>query len=281
MAHPGQTLESPLHKLFSPFFFDPVFFPLPLYLYYFFVKGKTLPLGNLEIHPLSRLNRVGSGRSSGDVLSPTLADIALAEEVTFASTGLHTSHHPEDQNFGSPSSDVSLSTRNKIKNVPAPTFHISKLFEIDNCKGNGKVVIAYPGRFESFPEASFWFVDLSLRPHLLSLDVLTYWRLLLVHLGMPQWQALASGIGLTPWARQWYEILSPHILEGAFRQHKIVQPDLVNKLDWSAFKTKKVHKNRPKTKSFNESLASLQKIIACLSRLKFQKTVKKKEQSYF
>lgn len=61
--------------------------------------------------------------------------------------------------------------------------------------------MAYPGRGEAFPEGSYWFVDLSLRPHVLAVDTHTYWRLMLAHLGMPQWQALVAGQGLTPWAR--------------------------------------------------------------------------------
>lgn len=65
----------------------------------------------------------------------------------------------------------------------------------------GRVVVAYPGRGEAFPEGSYWFVDLSLRPHVLAVDTHTYWRLMLAHLGMPQWQALVAGQGLTPWAR--------------------------------------------------------------------------------
>lgn len=36
---------------------------------------------------------------------------------------------------------------------------------------------------------------------MLAVDTHTYWRLMLAHLGMPQWQALVAGQGLTPWAR--------------------------------------------------------------------------------
>ena len=61
--------------------------------------------------------------------------------------------------------------------------------------------MAYPGRGETYQEATFWFLDLSLRFHLLVTDATTYWRLLLANLGMPQWQALNIGLGLTPWAR--------------------------------------------------------------------------------
>lgn len=58
-----------------------------------------------------------------------------------------------------------------------------------------------PGRGERVPEGSLWLVDLALQPHLLALDLPTYWRMMLAHLGMPQWHFLVAGIGLTPWAK--------------------------------------------------------------------------------
>lgn len=103
-----------------------------------FLSGKTLPLGNLEFHPLSKLNRVGSGRSGGDVLVPSLADLAMAEETSSTSGGSQgcillqetrmIGHH------GPLAWDI---TKPKTKSFHPPSFHISKLFEIDNCKGNG------------------------------------------------------------------------------------------------------------------------------------------------
>ncbi|KAL7632536.1 UNVERIFIED_CONTAM: hypothetical protein RMT77_017153 [Armadillidium vulgare] len=222
----------------------------------FVVGGKTLPLGNLEILPLSRLNRIGSGRSSGDVLTPSLADLALAEEVTPTTVNNTYSNVPQDiMTTGLCIGDTPHPSRMKSK-IPVPSFHISKLFEIDNCKGHGKVVIGYPGRLETFAEASFWYIDLALRPHLLATDPILYWRMVLVYLGMPQWQSLAAGVGLTPWARQWYEILAPHILEGSIRQQRSSQPELINKLDWSVFKTKKLHKTKPTKEKESQSKAA-------------------------
>ena len=38
--------------------------------------------------------------------------------------------------------------------------------------------------------------------------------------------------------------MTPHILEGSCRQYRTTQPDLINKLDWSAFKVKKGAKGK-------------------------------------
>ncbi|XP_050727122.1 tubulin polyglutamylase complex subunit 2-like isoform X2 [Eriocheir sinensis] len=201
--------------------------------------GKVLPLGNMEVHPLGRVNRLGTGRGSGDPLAPSITDLALAEDPPLPASLQVT------QRSGGPR-PVSASS-------PAfspPTFHTSKMFEIDNCQGFGRVVVAYPGRGEAFPEGSYWFVDLSLRPHVLAVDTHTYWRLMLAHLGMPQWQALVAGQGLTPWAR-WYEVVASYLLEGPRPPRPPHQaPDLVNRLDWSVFKTKKTHH---KTKSLKDA----------------------------
>ncbi|XP_042241519.1 tubulin polyglutamylase complex subunit 2-like [Homarus americanus] len=187
--------------------------------------GKVLPLGNMEVHPLGRVNRLGSGRGSGDPLAPSITDLALAEDPP------------------APADPLRLGmTRTS---APAlPTFHSSKMFEVDSCQGYGRVVVAYPGRGETFGEGSYWFIDLSLRPHLLAPDTHTYWRLMLAHLGMPQWQALVAGIGITPWARQWYEVVAGYLLEGPRPPRVSQAQDLVNKLDWSVFKTKKTQKTK-------------------------------------
>ena len=43
--------------------------------------------------------------------------------------------------------------------------------------------------------------------------------------------------------QQWYEVVTPHLLDGA-RLPRPTQPDHVNKLDWSVFKSKKSHKSK-------------------------------------
>ncbi|KAK8392997.1 hypothetical protein O3P69_013203 [Scylla paramamosain] len=200
--------------------------------------GKVLPLGNMEVHPLGRVNRLGTGRGSGDPLAPSITDLALAEDPPLSIS-------PNSMQRPGPKSLSACSAPSP------PTFHTSKMFEIDSCQGFGRVVVAFPGRGENFPEGSYWFVDLSLRPHLLAADTHTYWRLMLAHLGMPQWQALVAGQGLTPWARQWYEVVAGYLLEGARPPRPAHQAqDHVNRLDWSVFKTKKTHH---KTKSSKDT----------------------------
>ncbi|KAF2369065.1 hypothetical protein FHG87_000163 [Trinorchestia longiramus] len=206
------------------------------------LRGKVIPLGNLELHPLCRLNRLGSGRGSGDTLAPSATDLALAQEPS--STGA------DRGGVGTRMTTVT-SNSTSAKRIQAaqhpPTFSASRMFEIDSCQGNGRVVLVSPGRGEQVLEGSLWFLDLSLRPHLIAMDIVSYWRVMLVHLGMPQWHFLVAGIGLTPWAKQWYAVVAPHLLEG--HKTRATQLDFVNCLDWTAFKPKKIGKKLNKEAS--------------------------------
>ncbi|XP_018021899.1 tubulin polyglutamylase complex subunit 2 [Hyalella azteca] len=197
--------------------------------------GKVLPLGNLEFHPLCRLNRLGSGRGSGDPLAPSATDLALAQEPP--SSGQDRSSVGARAAAGAAA--TTAAKRNQVAQHP-PSFSTSRMFEVDSCQGNGRVVLVSPGRGDQVLDGSLWLLDLSLRPHLIAVDVASYWRVMLVHLGMPQWHFLVAGIGLTPWAKQWYSVVAPHLLEGC--KPRPPQPDLVNQLDWSAFKPKKINK---------------------------------------
>nr|XP_027227583.1 tubulin polyglutamylase complex subunit 2-like [Penaeus vannamei] len=131
-------------------------------------KMQGPPPGQHGAPPLGRVNRLGTGRGSGDPLAPSITDLALAEDANSLS--------------------IDTGRSGGARSSHAPSFHSSKMFEVDFCQGYGRVVVAYPGRGETFSEGSFWFVDLSLRPHFLAQDTNTYWRLMLAHLGMPQWQ---------------------------------------------------------------------------------------------
>ncbi|KAK4302856.1 hypothetical protein Pmani_025081 [Petrolisthes manimaculis] len=211
--------------------------------------GKVVGLGNLELLPLGRVNRLGSGRGSGDPLAPSLTDLALAEDSTTSTTSSEPTAASSLGSSGLVTSCTPSPGFSSSLTLPAPpTFHASKMFEVDSCQGYGKVVLAYPGRGESFREGSYWFVDPSLRPHLLANDTHTYWRLVLAHLGMPQWQALVAGLGLTPWARQWYEVVASYLVEGPrplrfATSHQDISP--AARLDPAVFRTKRAtHKSK-------------------------------------
>lgn len=50
-------------------------------------------------------------------------------------------------------------------------------------------------------DAEIWFLDTALRWHFLSSTFAQYFRLMMVHLGLPQWQYAFTDVGLSPSAR--------------------------------------------------------------------------------
>lgn len=85
----------------------------------------------------------------------------------------------------------------------------SNNFELDNCNGYGKVCLVYKARrsdcIDSVREQNIkeqtteiWFLDRSLQWHYLSDSFENYYRLLISHLGLPQWQSLFTEDGLPP-----------------------------------------------------------------------------------
>ncbi|KAF6089650.1 tubulin polyglutamylase complex subunit 2 [Phyllostomus discolor] len=65
----------------------------------------------------------------------------------------------------------------------------SVIFELDPCNGNGKVCLVYKnGKPDTFT---------------------AYYRLLITHLGLPQWQYAFTNYGVSPQAKQWFNMYKP------------------------------------------------------------------------
>lgn len=79
----------------------------------------------------------------------------------------------------------------------------TKFFELDACQNAGKVCLVYTERQKEelfkLEESSIWFLDRSYCWHFLAESFSKYFRMMLVHLGLPQWQFLFTSMGPTPW----------------------------------------------------------------------------------
>ena len=99
-----------------------------------------------------------------------------------------------------------------------PTFaDIEKAFEIDACCSHGKVCLVYKVGREGDPKAKegregdpeIWFLDRAVRWHFLAASFMEYFRLMVMHLGLPQWQYAFTDIGLSPMSKQWFNLYAP------------------------------------------------------------------------
>ncbi|XP_073926081.1 tubulin polyglutamylase complex subunit 2 isoform X4 [Castor canadensis] len=86
----------------------------------------------------------------------------------------------------------------------------SVIFELDSCNGNGKVCLVYKsGKPGLAQDTEIWFLDRALYWHFLTDTFTAYYRLLITHLGLPQWQYAFTSYGISPQAKQWFSMYKP------------------------------------------------------------------------
>ena len=148
--------------------------------------GGTLGLGNMDINSISCLTLINQSiLVSND--KPTVFDIDdLSDEE-------------DSQGNAKPHFDE----RNKC-------------FELDSCLGFAKICLVYKdvasvGVTDSSPE--IWLLDRSLRWTYLASSFQNYFRMLMVHLGLPLWQYRFTNAGLSPETKQWFNLYAPSRLD--------------------------------------------------------------------
>ncbi|XP_046734308.1 tubulin polyglutamylase complex subunit 2 [Diprion similis] len=115
-----------------------------------------------------------------------------------------------------------------------------RLFELGHC-GNSKVYLAYvnpeedPGIWLHHEESSRW-----LR---LADGFTKYFRMLLIHLGLPLWQYCATGLPMPTWVEQIYLLVGPNLLPTTVKPSQSVSRTLWNEgssnaIDPAIFKSK-------------------------------------------
>ncbi|KAG8227813.1 hypothetical protein J437_LFUL010971 [Ladona fulva] len=174
--------------------------------------GEVLAIGNMKINSLSELRRIGGLKPSAETDSPTLLDIEMCSQ-----------EHPP-----------SIGGGENCRPLQYPNFGVKcKIFELDPCQGLGKVCLVYHERLSGdlgcqsnslLPsdqlssdggnlfgsvmsssnfhreEPNIWLLDRCFEWHFLASDFSHYFRMMLVHQGLPQWQFRFTPMGLTPWA---------------------------------------------------------------------------------
>uniref|UniRef100_A0A8C5XCH8 Tubulin polyglutamylase complex subunit 2 n=1 Tax=Microcebus murinus TaxID=30608 RepID=A0A8C5XCH8_MICMU len=114
----------------------------------------------------------------------------------------------------------------------------SVIFELDSCSGNGKVCLVYKtGKPALAQDTEIWFLDRALYWHFLTDTFTAYYRLLITHLGLPQWQYAFTSYGISPQAKQWFSMYKPITYNTNLLTEET--DSFVNKLDPSkVFKSK-------------------------------------------
>uniref|UniRef100_A0A2K6U7G2 Tubulin polyglutamylase complex subunit 2 n=1 Tax=Saimiri boliviensis boliviensis TaxID=39432 RepID=A0A2K6U7G2_SAIBB len=135
-----------------------------------------IPLGSMAINSISKLTQLTQSSMYSLPNAPTLAD--LEDDTHEASDD-----QPEKPHFDSR----------------------SVIFELDSCNGNGKVCLVYKsGKPALAEDTEIWFLDRALYWHFLTDTFTAYYRLLITHLGLPQWQYAFTSYGISPQAKITY-----------------------------------------------------------------------------
>ncbi|XP_071097084.1 tubulin polyglutamylase complex subunit 2-like isoform X1 [Haliotis cracherodii] len=172
------------------------------------LDNQTVPVGKMHINRVEQLLRLDISSDKLTHIQPSLADL-----------------------------DTDSDNDDPISGIEKPTFTgRNRIYELDFCDGYSKVCLVYkeakaallgsddssPDEFEfsipdfarvSEPTVEIWFLDRALRWHFLAASFLEYYRLMLMHLGLPQWQYAFTDIGLSAQARQWFNMYAPIRLE--------------------------------------------------------------------
>ncbi|XP_063312863.1 tubulin polyglutamylase complex subunit 2 isoform X2 [Pelobates fuscus] len=171
------------------------------------LNDAPIQVGSIVINSISSLSRQGGSHTYSLPNAPSLADL------------------DQDTDEDQPHFD----SRNAI-------------FELDPCNGNGKVCLVYkiskPGEVMRDPD--IWFLDRALYWHFITHTFIAYYRLLLCHLGLPQWHYVFTSYGLSPQAKQWMNMYKPITFNTASLSEEV--DSYVNKLD-----PNKIFKSKNKT----------------------------------
>jgi tubulin polyglutamylase complex subunit 2 len=83
-------------------------------------------------------------------------------------------------------------------------------FDLDSTAHDGRLCLLY--RLPAVDSPQVWFLDLSRNWYFIAESFADYFRLLLLHLGLPRWHYAFTDVGLDPAARGWIRLLAPHRL---------------------------------------------------------------------
>ncbi|XP_060926084.1 tubulin polyglutamylase complex subunit 2 [Limanda limanda] len=117
----------------------------------------------------------------------------------------------------------------------------SRIFELDSCGGNGKVCLVYKNCTAGVvaQQSEIWFLDCSLCWHFLTATFTSYYRLMITHLGLPEWQYTFTPYGPSPQAKQWASLYQPLTFSSEHSMADAAGDSYLNKLDpTKAFKGK-------------------------------------------
>ncbi|XP_053988070.1 tubulin polyglutamylase complex subunit 2 [Hylaeus volcanicus] len=190
------------------------------------IAGEEFSVGRMEVGSLSSLKRYSGKEPQAE------------------------SSRPETDPERSETEPGSSASQENAIALPSADSRGCKMFEIARCfpeSGKAKVYLVYrakpeqesPGIWLHREDADRWY-------HLA--DTFTvYFRMMLVHLGLPLWQCCVAGVPLPTWVEQVYFLVGPHLLPSTLEPTETISTSLwnngpINVIDPTIFKGKEKQK---------------------------------------
>ena len=182
--------------------------------------GDVIHIGNMTINRIADLRRVAGIRHRFDDQQPTITDLEILNSreksaLMNPATGATPIGGATAASNTTPESNSISNSLSSIVLKPQFTSRW-KMFELDAIEGQGRICLVFPPKPDppSMGESHIsihldltptmpqvWFLDRAYEWHFLAPNFTTYFRMMIYHLGLPQWQLLFTPIGPTPWAK--------------------------------------------------------------------------------
>ncbi|XP_051164020.1 tubulin polyglutamylase complex subunit 2 isoform X2 [Leptopilina boulardi] len=117
-----------------------------------------------------------------------------------------------------------------------------KLFEIGQC-GESKIILVYQITSDQCEPGIWLYHETKCQWHFITNNFINYFRMMLVHLGLPLWQYCVVGLSLPTWVEQVFFLVGPHLLPMTAKLKETISTTLwndgpINVIDPTIFKGK-------------------------------------------
>eukprot|EP00943_MAST-04B_sp_MAST-4B-sp1_P009259 g9259.t1 len=180
---------------------------------------SEFPLGCLHLNKLASVQRIArNDEDSDDELEEMLVSDAHNDPSESKTTKNDMKHfgstqmiNNEKPNHYTPSRKIKRGPRGRIRRTLKRLPRDSAAFDIDNTCTGGTVAFFYSSK-DNFDNPQVWFQDMSCKWFFIANTFTDYFRLMIMHLGLPCWQYAFTEVGLDPVSQQWFRFLSPERL---------------------------------------------------------------------
>ena len=171
--------------------------------------GSEFPLGCLHLNKLASVQRIRrNDEDSDDEFEEKSASADDSKNMADSSLNSKTSENSEKS---SSQRRTKRGPRGRIRRTLKRLPKDSAAFDLDNTSTGGTVALYYASD-SGVDNPQIWFQDMSCKWFFIANTFTDYFRLMIMHLGLPCWQYAFTEVGLDPVSQQWFRFLSPERL---------------------------------------------------------------------